>query len=98
MPTSPPATTGQRTVRALYDAFARGDLAAFLAQLDPGIRWNEAEGFPYSDGNPYVGSEAIDASYRPATRHSSMNTSCTASSASARVGDNRRAIDHTRPP
>lgn len=46
-------------VRSLYDAFAGGDVPAFLARLDPRIRWNEAEGFPYSDRNPYVGPEAI---------------------------------------
>ena len=46
-------------VRGLYDAFASGNIPGFLAQLDPGIRWNEAEGFPYSDGNPYVGTQAI---------------------------------------
>jgi hypothetical protein len=49
----------QRLVRGLYDAFARGDLPAFLALLDPRISWNEAEGFPYSDKNPYVGPDAI---------------------------------------
>jgi ketosteroid isomerase-like protein len=46
-------------VHGLYAAFATGDLPAFLARLDPAIRWNEAEGFPYSDGNPYVGPEAV---------------------------------------
>ena len=46
-------------VRGLYDAFARGDVPAFLARLDPRIRWNEAESFPYSDRNPYIGPEAI---------------------------------------
>jgi uncharacterized protein len=43
----------------LYEAFARGDVAAFVAALDPGIVWNEAEGFMYADGNPYVGPDAI---------------------------------------
>jgi ketosteroid isomerase-like protein len=46
-------------VRELYAAFAAGDVPAFLAALDPEIRWNEAEGFPYSDRNPYVGPEAV---------------------------------------
>ena len=46
-------------VRSMYAAFATGDLPAFLALLDPRIRWNEAEGFPYSDRNPYVGPEAV---------------------------------------
>jgi len=46
-------------VRSIYRAFAAGDLPAVLAHFDPEIRWNEAEGFPYSDGNPYVGPEAV---------------------------------------
>lgn len=46
-------------VRSLYTAFSTGDVPAFLARLDPQIRWNEAEGFPYADGNPYVGPDAI---------------------------------------
>jgi hypothetical protein len=46
-------------VRGLYAAFAAGDVPAFLARLDSKIQWNEAEGFPYADGNPYVGPDAI---------------------------------------
>ncbi|MBK7876997.1 MAG: nuclear transport factor 2 family protein [Planctomycetes bacterium] len=52
-------TTNLILVQSLYDAFAKGDVPAFLAQLDPEIRWNEAESFPYSDRNPYVGPAAI---------------------------------------
>lgn len=46
-------------VRELYAAFAAGDLPRLLAHFDPRIVWNEAEGFPLSDRNPYVGPEAI---------------------------------------
>ena len=46
-------------VRSLYDAFGRGDVPVVLAAMDPAIRWNEAENFPYADGNPYVGPDAI---------------------------------------
>jgi ketosteroid isomerase-like protein len=46
-------------VESLYAAFAAGDVPAFLAHLDPEVVWNEAEGFPYAQGNPYVGAEAI---------------------------------------
>lgn len=46
-------------VRSLYAAFAAGDVPTFLARLHPRVVWNEAEGFPYADGNPYVGAEAI---------------------------------------
>lgn len=46
-------------VQGLYAAFARGDGAAVLAGMDPGIIWNEAESFPYADRNPYVGPMAV---------------------------------------
>jgi ketosteroid isomerase-like protein len=46
-------------VRRLYDAFSRGDVPAVLGALDDGIRWQEAEGFVYADGNPYVGPNAV---------------------------------------
>lgn len=46
-------------VRSLYEAFAKGDVTAVLGAMDPGIVWNEAEGFPYADRNPYVGPGAV---------------------------------------
>jgi ketosteroid isomerase-like protein len=46
-------------VRQAYDAFARGDVAAVLGTFHPTIEWNEAEGFMYADGNPYIGPDAI---------------------------------------
>lgn len=46
-------------MKSLYDAFARGDAAAVLGGMDPGIVWNEAENFPYADRNPYVGPMAV---------------------------------------
>ena len=46
-------------VRRVYDAFAKGDVAGVLGGMDAGIVWNEAENFPYADGNPYVGPEAV---------------------------------------
>ena len=52
-------TSSQDLVRSLYAAFAQGDLAAFLARLDPEVRWCEAEGFPLSDQNPYIGPAAV---------------------------------------
>jgi ketosteroid isomerase-like protein len=48
-------------VRGLYAAFAAGDVPKFLASLHPQVRWNEAEGFPLADRNPYVGIEALTA-------------------------------------
>lgn len=46
-------------IRDLYAAFAAGDLPRLLSHFDTRIVWNEAEGFPLSDRNPYVGPEAI---------------------------------------
>lgn len=46
-------------IRGLYDAFASGDVPAVLGAMSPSIVWNEAENFPYADGNPYKGPEAI---------------------------------------
>jgi hypothetical protein len=47
------------TIRAIYQAFARGDIPFVLGAFDPQIEWNEAENFIYSDGNPFIGPSAI---------------------------------------
>jgi uncharacterized protein len=46
-------------ISGLYQAFATGDMPGVLGGFDPNIVWNEAEGNPYADGNPYIGPEAI---------------------------------------
>lgn len=46
-------------VRGIYDAFSAGDVPAVLGAMHPDIEWNEAENFPYADGNPYRGPEAV---------------------------------------
>ena len=46
-------------IRALYRAFASGDIPSALAILDPGIEWREAENFIYADRNPYIGPQAV---------------------------------------
>ena len=46
-------------IRAIYDAFAAGDVPGVLGRMSPDIVWNEAENFPYADGNPYLGPEAV---------------------------------------
>lgn len=46
-------------VKGIYEAFAKGDVPGVLGRMAPGIVWNEAENFPYADGNPYVGPEAV---------------------------------------
>ena len=46
-------------VKALYDAFGKGDVPAVLGAFDPQIQWREAENFLYADGNPYAGPQAV---------------------------------------
>lgn len=46
-------------VRSIYSAFAAGDVPRVVALMAPEMEWNEAESFPYADGNPYRGAEAI---------------------------------------
>ncbi|MEP7154469.1 MAG: nuclear transport factor 2 family protein [Betaproteobacteria bacterium] len=46
-------------IKVIYDAFAKGDVPQVLGQMSPSIIWNEAENFPYADGNPYIGPEAV---------------------------------------
>ncbi len=42
-----------------YAAFAAGDVPSVLSVMSPDIVWNEAENFPYADGNPYIGPDAV---------------------------------------
>ena len=46
-------------VRKMYEALGRGDVLTFMGQLDPQIEWTVAPGFPYADGNPYRGQDAV---------------------------------------
>lgn len=44
-------------VRAVYQAFAAGDIPTVLAALSPTVHWTEAEGGPY--GGVSIGPEAV---------------------------------------
>jgi ketosteroid isomerase-like protein len=46
-------------VKAMYDAFGRGDVPHIINALAPDIEWLEAENFIYADGNPYIGPNAV---------------------------------------
>ena len=46
-------------VKRSYDAFARGDLDAVLADMDPEIEWHQAQGLPH--GGLYRGLEEVRA-------------------------------------
>jgi uncharacterized protein len=47
------------TIKAAYAAFARNDPSVLFGAMDPAVTWNEAEGNPLADRNPYVGAQAI---------------------------------------
>lgn len=47
------------TIKAAYAAFGRNDPSVLFGAMDPAIAWNEAEGKPLADRNPYVGGAAI---------------------------------------
>ena len=47
------------TIKNLYADFATGNVPGIGAVMDENIEWNEAENFPYADGNPYIGFDAI---------------------------------------
>lgn len=47
------------TIKAAYDAFGRNDPSVLFGAMDPAIEWNEAEGNPLADRNPYIGPQAI---------------------------------------
>jgi len=47
------------TIQAAYAAFAKNDPSVLFGAMAPDIQWNEAEGNPLSDRNPYVGAQAI---------------------------------------
>ncbi len=46
-------------VSDMCSSFAKGDIPAVLADMAPNIEWNESENFPYADGNPYIGPDAV---------------------------------------
>ena len=44
-------------IKAVYDAFAKGDIPSVLEALSADVDWTEAEGFPY--GGTYHGPKAV---------------------------------------
>jgi uncharacterized protein len=49
--------TNLNAVKAIYEAFAKGNIPAVLEALSRDIAWTEAEGFPY--GGTYHGPSAV---------------------------------------
>lgn len=48
-----------QTIRAAYAAFANNDPSVLFGAMAPDIEWNEAQGNPLADRNPYIGAGAI---------------------------------------
>jgi uncharacterized protein len=46
-------------IQSLYAAFGRGDAGTVLGSMHPDVEWNEAEGSPYADRNPYNGPQRV---------------------------------------
>ena len=47
------------TVKALYEALARGDVATITGAMDENIEWYEAEGNPWHPGHAFVGPQQV---------------------------------------
>ena len=47
------------TIKAAYAALGNNDPSVLFAAMDSAINWNEAEGTPLADHNPYVGPQAV---------------------------------------
>lgn len=47
------------TIKAGYAAFAKNDPSVLFGAMAPDVQWNEAQGNPLADRNPYVGPQAI---------------------------------------
>ena len=52
-------TSNRDIIKGMYDSFSTGNIPAVLDAMDPNIVWNEAENYPYADGNPYIGPTAV---------------------------------------
>jgi ketosteroid isomerase-like protein len=46
-------------IRGIYEALARGDVAAVLGVLHEQVEWNEAEHFTYWPGGAFLGPQAV---------------------------------------
>jgi ketosteroid isomerase-like protein len=53
------SATTVETVKALYEAFARGDVGTVIGALDENVEWSEAEGNPWYLGHPFVGPQQV---------------------------------------
>lgn len=57
--TAPSGDASKAIVGEVYAGFASGDMDKVTSVMAEDIVWNEAEGNPYADNNPYVGPETV---------------------------------------
>lgn len=48
-----------QTVQAAYAALANNDPSLLFGAMAPDIQWNQAEGNPLADRNPYIGGQSV---------------------------------------
>ena len=48
-----------QSVKAAYAALANNDPSMLFGAMSPNVQWNEAQGNPLADRNPYVGPQAV---------------------------------------
>jgi hypothetical protein len=59
LPIEAASNEAKTIVETAYAAVAEGDMATFAGLMTRDIVWNEAEGNPYADKNPYIGPDAV---------------------------------------
>lgn len=59
LPLAQADNSAKAVVEEVYAGFAAGDMDRVTGAMASDIVWNEAEGNPYADNNPYVGPEAV---------------------------------------
>ena len=46
-------------IQSAYESFAKADIPAVLAIMDPKVEWNEAENMIYGNNKPLIGPDAV---------------------------------------
>lgn len=59
LPIADASNEAKTVVETAYAAVGEGNMATFAGLMAPDIIWNEAEGNPYADKNPYIGPDAV---------------------------------------
>lgn len=55
----PVKQTNVSIIQSMYNDFGKGNVPGVLAAMSAGVEWNEAENFPYWNGQPFLGQDAV---------------------------------------